>query len=57
MTKTAAATAAPLSLFRNMFGFQPGQTLSEFSQECSTLRGDEKFVAEVREYAIANATE
>jgi hypothetical protein len=57
MTKANIQTAAPLSLFRHVFGFQPGQTLSEFAKECSSLRDDEKFVAEVREYALANATE
>lgn len=51
--KTQIETASPLSLFRRVFGFASGQTLSEFAKECSTLREDKQFIAEVRAYALA----
>lgn len=53
-TKTAIETASPLSLFRTVFGFAPGQTLSEFAKECAPLRDDKVFVGEVRAFALAN---
>lgn len=53
-TKTAIESASPLSLFRTVFGFKEGQTLSEFAKECATLRDDTIFVEECRVYALAN---
>ena len=55
MTKQTIKEASPLSLFRLVFGFQPGQTLSQFASECSSLRDDVEFVEDCRKFAIANA--
>ncbi len=57
MTKKEIESAAPLSLFRHVFGQPKDQKLSEFVAECRTLREDTAFVAEVRAYALANAAE
>lgn len=57
MTKEQIKTAAPLSLFRFVFGQPVGEKLSEFVAECGTLRDDKAFVEEVRTYALTQATE
>jgi hypothetical protein len=54
MSKDGILGLSPLGLFKLVFGFQPGQKLSDFATECKTLRDDSAFVGEVREYALAN---
>ena len=57
LTKEQIAKAAPLSLFRAVFGLKPEQKLSGFVAEVGGLREDSKFVEEVRAYAMTQATE
>jgi hypothetical protein len=57
MNKAQLEKASNIALLRQVFGLQPGQTLSQFVAECATVKTDEPFIAEVRAYAIANATE
>jgi hypothetical protein len=54
MSKDQIKTMGAMPLFKLVFGQKPGQTLSEFASECSKVRNDEAFVAETREYALAN---
>lgn len=57
MTKSEIETASNTKLLMHVFGKQPGQPLPEFSKEIATVRDDEKFIAEVRAHALAEATE
>ena len=54
MTINEVKGIGPLALFRTVFGKKEAQTLSEFVAEMKPLTQDEKFVAEVREYALKN---
>jgi hypothetical protein len=56
MTKSEISGASTLKLLMHVFGKKPSdQTLTQFSAECADVKNDEKFIAEVREYALANA--
>jgi hypothetical protein len=52
MSKDGILGLSPLGLFKLVFGFQPGQKLSDFATECSSLREDAAFVKETRDYAL-----
>lgn len=55
MTKPEIKEASVLKLFAHVFGKREGQDLKGFAEECRPLRDDEKFIAEVRDYAMAEA--
>jgi hypothetical protein len=57
MNKAAIAGLSGAALFRHVFGLKEGQSLSQFVAEIKPVREDEKFVVEVREYALANASD
>lgn len=52
--KETIESESPLALFRRVFGKHEGQSLSDFVKECGALRDDAPFVADCRQYALAN---
>lgn len=57
MTKSEIQGAATLKLLAHVFGKKPGQNLQDFAAECRQVSGDEKFIGEVRDYAMSQAIE
>lgn len=56
MDKKTAETASDLALLRGVFGLRDGDKLSDFVKEVTPVRADTAFIAEVRAYAVANAS-